>query len=504
MKDIFKLALRNLIEHKSKSIIIALFLTLGIAIVVMGNSFLESINRGLEKDFRENYTGDLAITIIPSKGETIDIFGLSSTDLSNPYPDNPPLPNLSRVEEIVASKEQVSSYSKVISAKCFFAKGTEFDFEEFTEMDSISFDDLPISMLFSGEQPSFFKMFKNINIIEGSYPEEGTNQVLIDSRVKKTYEKLYKQSLNIGDKIIISAAGPMATLREAVICGIFKPGNENSAMMQIIYCDPDLARSFAGLTFGSTIEQSLPDNIDLGLSQVEEDDLFSDVIDYDSDILLTGKADFNSILGDTDLRDKLNTADQGAWNYIVCKLKNPGEADHLVAELNKEFAKEELKVQALNWKGAGYSMASSVDGISIIFNLLVFILGVVVFIIIMNTMTVSVLERTSEIGTMRAIGAEKSFIKKLFFAESLFLTFISTVAGMILGSILMAIFNSFEITITNSIAKMILGGGLLHFSPTFAIYIVTVIVAVLCGFISTLYPVNSALRVSPLKALSKD
>ena len=52
MKEIIKLAMRNLKEHKSKTIIIALFLIFGIAIVVMGNSFLESVNRGLEKDFR--------------------------------------------------------------------------------------------------------------------------------------------------------------------------------------------------------------------------------------------------------------------------------------------------------------------------------------------------------------------------------------------------------------------------------------------------------------------
>ena len=57
MKEIFKLALRNLKEHKSKTIIIALFLVFGVAIVVLGNSFLESVNRGLEKDFRNNYTG---------------------------------------------------------------------------------------------------------------------------------------------------------------------------------------------------------------------------------------------------------------------------------------------------------------------------------------------------------------------------------------------------------------------------------------------------------------
>ena len=76
MKEIFRLALRNLSEHKSKTIIISLFLVFGMAIVVLGNSFLESINRGLEKDFRQNYTGDLVISIQPEKGTILDIFGV--------------------------------------------------------------------------------------------------------------------------------------------------------------------------------------------------------------------------------------------------------------------------------------------------------------------------------------------------------------------------------------------------------------------------------------------
>ena len=116
---------------------------------------------------------------------------------------------------------------------------------------------------------------------------------------------------------------------------------------------------------------------------------------------------------------------------------------------------------------------------------------------------VSVIERTGEIGTMRAIGAEKSFVKKLFFTETLFLTVVSSIIGFIIAFIAMAIFNSLEITITNSIAKMILGGGLLHFSPTVKIIVATFFVAILGSILSNLYPISSALKITPLKALSK-
>ncbi len=135
--------------------------------------------------------------------------------------------------------------------------------------------------------------------------------------------------------------------------------------------------------------------------------------------------------------------------------------------------------------------------------MLVIILAVVVFIIIMNTMTVSVIERTGEIGTMRAIGAEKAFVRKLFYTEAVSLTFFSAIIGIIISFIAMAIFNACGITITNSIAKMILGGGLLHFTPTPAIIITTFIIAIFGSVVSNFYPVSSALKITPLKALSK-
>ena len=68
----------------------------------------------------------------------------------------------------------------------------------------------------------------------------------------------------------------------------------------------------------------------------------------------------------------------------------------------------------------------------------------------------------------------------------------------------MAIFNSFNIEITNEIANMILGGGLLHFSTTVKIIVITVIIAIAGSVISNMYPVKSALKITPLKALSKE
>ena len=510
MKDIIKLALRNLKEHKSKTLIISMFILFGVAIVIMGNSFLESVNRGLEKDFRSNLTGDLTITVIPEKGTSIDVFGVNSTNFSDmtSVPTVGAIPELERIEAILAETDGIKKQSKMISAQVILSKDAEIDFSVLQDDDKdVGILDLPVAMLFAGEDGSYWDLFPDLKMIEGRYPTPGSNEIIVDTRVVESFIKSWGKPLELGDNVLMARMDGL--IREGKVVGLFKPANEYSAMFQSVYCEPGLARAFADLTYANSFSQELPDSVDLSISEMSEDDFFGGDDDLFDDIeddtaILGGTTDFDSILGDTSLRDQLNQTDDGSWQYIIAKLNNPRADKKIVAKLNKRFKEEGLNAQAMDWKKAALSYSGTVEGIGFIFNLLIIILAVVVFIIIMNTMIVSVIERTSEIGTMRAIGAEKKFVKKLFYSEAIILTSISALAGIIFAFICMAIFNACNIAVTNSIAKMILGGGLLHFTPTLKIILTTIIVALLGSIISNRYPVKSALKITPIKALSKE
>lgn len=509
MQVIIRLALRNLKEHKSKSLIIGLFIIFGTAIVILGNSFLESVNRGLEKDFRANYTGDAVISCIPDQGIMIDIFGAQATSITGTLPQIPALPEMEKIQEIVNHTEGIKSQTKLISAQILMLHGEdEIDMDDILDNESLELTDIPVAMLFAGPEDNYFEVFPGQHITEGSYPKSGTNEILVDERLRRGFEKTYKKSLNVGDKVLCVGANTKGIIREAFIAGFFNPANENSAMFQNIYCNPSFARSFADLTYASGFTDELPDSVDFDIANLSEDELFGsddDFFSFDSDdsFLASEDFDFNSILGDTSLRDELNKTDDGSWHFIIMKTTTPSKANEVVDYLNQQFEEQGIHAQAMNWKKAALSYTMTVEGIGIIFNILIIILAVVVFIIIMNTMTVSVIERTGEIGTIRAIGGEKKFVRKLFFAESFIITVSSAIIGTIVAVIISLIFNSLNITITNEIAKMILGGGMLHFSLTPAIIILTIVIATLGSILSNIYPVTSALRITPLKALSK-
>ena len=511
MRVIFQLALRNLKEHKAKTIIISMFILFGTAIVILGNSFMESVNRGLEKDFRANYTGDIVVSANPPEGTLVDIFGVMSNSFTGELLQIPALTDINQVMEVVDSTPEINQKTKMISAQGLMFKGDEVDLSAIQDDDSVSFMDIPIFMLFAGEGETYFDVFGGQHIVEGRALDysSGDNELLIDTRIKESFEKFFKESLNVGDDVLVMGANSNGVVREAKVVGFYTPANEHSAMFQTIYCTPNFARAFADLTYGTLMEEEGEESLSLSEFAEEDffgdDDIFGDMISDETDTFENAEIqDFDNILGDTSLRDELNRTDNGAWHFVQTKISDKSKTKEVVASLNKKFNELGLDAQAMDWHDAGMSYTSSMEGINILFNVLVIILAVVVFIIIMNTMVVSVMERTSEIGTMRALGAEKSFVRSLFHVEALTITVLSSLAGMVLSLVFIAIFNSLGIAVdSNMIAKIILGGGEIQFAPTPQILIVTFLVVVLGSLLSNIYPVSSALKITPLKALSK-
>ena len=506
MGVIFKLAINNLRQQKTKTIIIGLFIAIGMMIVQVGNGFIESVNNGMEKDFRANYTADIIVSAPIPDGVFMDLFGI--TDLANvmEVKQIPALPDVKAAEKIISETSGILQKSNIVTTQGILMETDEFLLEDQDMMK------IPVFYMFAGEADAYFKMFPNQKITEGRYPAPGTNEILVDERLKKNFSEYYKSEMQLNQTIYISGVSMQTLIREAKIVGFYNQPDENSAMYSIVYADPSLARAFADLTYGANFVQELPDEIDFSISDASEDDLFGNDDDlfadstFDDSFIASSDVDFDDILGDTTLRDELNKTDDGAWHYILLRCEkgmSDVEIDAVIEDLNNKFAAAGVEAVARDWEGAAGTFTSSVESISSLFTVLIIILAIVVFIIIMNTMVISVLERTGEIGTMRAIGADKSFVRKLFFCESITLTLGAELLGTILSLVIMTILNACNFTVSDDIAKMILGGGSISFIPTVGNFVSTMIIILVGTILANLYPVSSALKITPLKALSK-
>ena len=102
----------------------------------------------------------------------------------------------------------------------------------------------------------------------------------------------------------------------------------------------------------------------------------------------------------------------------------------------------------------------------VVFALAILIIAVVAVIIIMNTLVVSISERTAEIGTMRALGAQKGFVWRMLFLETLAISVLFGAVGMALGSAVVGILNAAGIPASGPSAAMIAGSSTLR--PTVA------------------------------------
>jgi len=112
---------------------------------------------------------------------------------------------------------------------------------------------------------------------------------------------------------------------------------------------------------------------------------------------------------------------------------------------------------------------------------------------IMNTMYTSVLERTKEIGTMKAVGAKNSDILQIFLFESGLLGFVGGAIGVALG---VGLGKSVEY-----IASTALGTNLVQASITLPLIIGALTFSFLIGTLSGVLPAMQAARLKPADAL---
>jgi putative ABC transport system permease protein len=104
-----------------------------------------------------------------------------------------------------------------------------------------------------------------------------------------------------------------------------------------------------------------------------------------------------------------------------------------------------------------------------------------------NTMVISVLERRSEIGLRRSLGATREHIRTQFVTESLLLSVLGGGAGIALGSTVTAVYATVQGWPTVVPAWAVAGG---------------LAAAVIIGGVAGLYPAIRAARVAPTEALA--
>ena len=121
----------------------------------------------------------------------------------------------------------------------------------------------------------------------------------------------------------------------------------------------------------------------------------------------------------------------------------------------------------------------------------------IAFLGMINTLMVSLLERTREVGLMKIIGMKRNEIRSVFITESMLIGFLGGIIGLIIGLVL-----GYGVSWIVYFFSMSRGIEFISISylPTYLIFVVIISTTVL-GFLTGLYPANRAVKIPPLDAL---
>lgn len=116
---------------------------------------------------------------------------------------------------------------------------------------------------------------------------------------------------------------------------------------------------------------------------------------------------------------------------------------------------------------------------------------------LINTMTISLLERTNEIGIMRAIGAAPQDVRKIFLVESTLIGFLGGVFGIVVGVV-----GSELLNLTFNVLARSFGGvytRLFSYPVWFIVFII--FLSTFVGLAGGFWPARRAEKMNPLQAL---
>jgi ABC-type lipoprotein release transport system permease subunit len=185
-------------------------------------------------------------------------------------------------------------------------------------------------------------------------------------------------------------------------------------------------------------------------------------------------------------------------------LKDPKKLRETMAAIEAQGKADGLTLKAIDWQTAAGLIGQFINVIRMVLVIAILIIFLIALVIINNALVMATLERVREIGTLRAIGAQRRFILAMLVIESLVVGSIFGGLGAGLGAIIVTIIGKIGIPAKSDVWFFFFSGPRLHpFIGTSNIIAAFAIVLVVSAF-SSFYPAWLAMRVTPRQAMQED
>lgn len=193
--------------------------------------------------------------------------------------------------------------------------------------------------------------------------------------------------------------------------------------------------------------------------------------------------------------------DSGVALHSAVILEDPSKALETQAALQKAVDAAGLKLRVVDWQKASGMIGQFIALSRGVLYIAVLIIFLVALVIINNAMVMATLQRVKEIGTMRAVGAQKRFILTMLVIEALAVGLLFGLAGAGVGAGIIGWLGHVGIPATREELYFFFSGPRLFPSLGGASVAVSFAIVLLVSVLSSLYPARLAMRITPLQAM---
>ncbi|MDC7126146.1 MAG: ABC transporter permease [Spirochaetales bacterium] len=132
--------------------------------------------------------------------------------------------------------------------------------------------------------------------------------------------------------------------------------------------------------------------------------------------------------------------------------------------------------------------------------IILFVLFAIIMVGVTNTFRMVLMERTKEIGTMRAVGMQKGIVRKLFLYEAFFIALLGVITGLILAGITMFILMQINWGM-NTAAFILMKNGYMTFKLSVPQVLLNFVIVSALTLLAAFFPSNKAAKLQPADAL---
>ena len=505
MRLLVTIAWRNIKRHRGKSIVVGIIIFLGALLMTVGNGVITGMDRGLRENIMNRFTGNIVVVSKDQLDDNVIFIPMGkSLELIAEY---------ERVKGVLDSQDYIARYLPL-------CRGMTLVLDEE--------GDMGFALLLGVDFEEYQEMFnRNVLLVEGELLKKGDRGILIteDRRIDMYDQQDYwvkpegyplneknlteearkhRDELSVRESIVIMGSGDdnFASDISTPVRGIIKYEYLGDYWKYFNIIDLESYREAFRYVTGADAEVRLSSEKQKILASDNLDSMFGDSVVVGAD---TGQKTYNAaaMVARKDSGRKVEV-DSGAYNLVFIKLKNPRNIDGAVERLNKALLAAKAPARAISWKRASGQLGDMATIIRGALHVFVFFIFFVAIIIIMNTLSMAAMERVPEIGMMRAVGAQKSFIGGMFVIETSILSLLFGGAGIVVGFAVILSLDAMGITTTNHILQLLFGGSV--FRPVIEGWDIAlgIVELALVTWLATLYPVRVARRITPLEAVVRD